>query len=95
MPRAPFASRRRTPPTDSADLERELLRKGVGALRAGGARCADCGRTPLVGERVHHYGERTRVCELCRALRPDAPERTELVRHGATSRTVRLVVRAA
>lgn len=40
---------------DEADLERELLRKGVGALEAGRHHCDDCGRTPLVGERVHLY----------------------------------------
>lgn len=40
---------------DETDLERELLRKGVGALEAGRHRCDDCGRTPLVGERVHLY----------------------------------------
>jgi len=44
-------------------FERSLLRRGVGALAADRHRCADCGRTPLVGERVHLYErERGIVC---------------------------------
>src|SRR5690554_2009756 len=46
------------------DLERELLRKGVGAREAGRRHCADCGRTPLVGERVHIYERGAVVCAL-------------------------------
>jgi len=34
-------------------LERILLRRGVGALEADRSRCSDCGRTPLVGEEIH------------------------------------------
>ena len=91
---------------DEADLERELLRKGVGALEAGRHRCDDCGRTPLVGERVHMYarpagaadrrvagaGPRSDlvVCELCRLLRRDQPQATHLMRHGEHGLTVRL-----
>src|SRR3954447_14219667 len=45
----------KAPSLDEADLERELLRKGVVALRDGHTRCADCGRTPLVGEHLHRY----------------------------------------
>ena len=58
------------------DLERELLRKAAAALREASPRCRDCGRTPLTGERVHMYTRGHRVCELCRPLRGDAPERT-------------------
>ena len=39
-------------------LERHLLRRGVGALEADRDRCADCGRTPLTGEHVHLYDSR-------------------------------------
>ena len=76
---------------DEADLERALLRKGVGALEAGRHRCDDCGRTPLVGERVHLYerGDLV-VCELCRLLRRDQPQATHLMRHGEHGLTVRL-----
>ena len=76
---------------DEGDLERELLRKSVGALEAGRHRCDDCGRTPLVGERVHLY-ERGNlvVCELCRLLRRDEPQATHLMRHCEHGLTVRL-----
>ena len=45
-------------------LERHLLRRGLGALEADRDCCADCGRTPLTGEHVHLYDgarRRTRV----------------------------------
>ncbi len=72
------------------DLERELLRKSVGALAADRHPCADCGRTPLTGERVHRYARGVVVCELCRQLRPAAPERSDLVRHSEHGSTVRV-----
>jgi hypothetical protein len=77
-------------------FERSLLRRSVGALTAGRHRCHDCGRTPLVGERVHVY-ERSSgiVCELCRALRPEHPADSRLVRHSEHGHTVRLAARAA
>jgi hypothetical protein len=71
------------------DLERELLRKAAAALREASPRCRDCGRTPLTGERVHVYPRGHRVCELCRPLRRDAPERSERVGGGGES-TVRV-----
>jgi hypothetical protein len=71
----------RTLPTiDERDLERELLRKAAQALRDSSTRCRDCGRTPLTGERVHVYTRGHRVCELCRPLRREAPERSVMVR---------------
>jgi hypothetical protein len=76
-----------------ADLELRLLRKGVGVLAEGRDRCADCGRTPLTGEQVHHYGSRTLVCELCRPLRRREPDRTARVPHSERGQTVK--VRAA
>ena len=42
-----------TPGTNVEQLERLLLRHGVGALEADRHRCADCGRSPLIGEHVH------------------------------------------
>jgi hypothetical protein len=75
-----------------ADLELRLLRKGVGALTAGRAACADCGRTPLAGERLHHYGVAV-VCELCRMRRRQEPDSSERVRHCEHGHTVK--VRAA
>ena len=75
-----------------SDLELRLLRKGVGALTAGRDRCHDCGRTPLFGEHVHHYG-RAVVCELCRTLRRDTPDSSAKVHHCEHGQTVK--VRAA
>jgi hypothetical protein len=77
------------------DLERELLRKGVGARRALQQHCADCGRAPLVGERVHVYERGALVCALCRPRRRAAPERSHTVAHTERGHTVRLRVRAA
>jgi len=75
------------------DLERELLRKAAVALRESSTRCRDCGRTPLPGERLHLYTRGHRVCELCRPLRRETPERSELVRGGEPAVRVRAVAR--
>jgi hypothetical protein len=82
--------------TPIKQFERLLLRRGVGALVADRHRCSDCGRTPLVGERVHMY-ERSKgiVCELCRPLRREAPAASELMRHSEHGHAVRLAARAA
>ncbi|GAC1486891.1 MAG: hypothetical protein NVS1B9_06130 [Solirubrobacteraceae bacterium] len=75
---------------DVSDLERLLLRRSVGALSADRHACADCHRTPLVGERVHLYDRGDLVCELCRPLRRKEPVSSELVRHSEFARTVRI-----
>jgi len=77
-------------------LERLLLRRGLGELEADRSRCADCGRTPLTGELVHLYGGRQHriVCELCRTTRREAPIASELVRHCEHGHAVRLTARA-
>ena len=82
--------------THVEQLERHLLRRGVGALEADRERCADCGRTPLTGEHVHLYDGRHSgvICELCRMLRRDSPVASELVRHSEHGQTVRLTARA-
>jgi hypothetical protein len=77
------------------DLERALLRKGVGLREAGRRHCSDCGRTPLIGERVHIYSRGAVVCELCRPRRRAAPERSQTVPHTESGQTVRLRARAA
>ncbi|HEY7932248.1 MAG TPA: hypothetical protein VID48_00355 [Solirubrobacteraceae bacterium] len=77
-------------------LERRLLRQGVGSLSADRHRCTDCGRTPLVGERVHLYEpKRSVVCELCRQSRRERPLSSEMVRHFELGHTVRLTAHAA
>ena len=85
------------PVTDVEQLERHLLRRGVGALQADRERCSDCGRTPLTGEQIHVYAERQQliVCELCRPRRREAPLISETVRHCEHGQTVRLMARAA
>jgi hypothetical protein len=73
------------------DLEAALLRKSVGVLAAGRHACADCGRTPLVGERMYRFGRTTTVCALCTPLRRAEPDAVELVRHFERGHTVRRV----
>lgn len=82
---------------DAQRLERTLLRRSLGALAEDRSLCADCGRTPLIGERVHLYARNggDLVCELCRPLRRDSPAATEIVRHSERGHTVRLAARAA
>jgi hypothetical protein len=87
------------PVSDVEQLERHLLQRGVGELEAGRDRCADCGRTPLIGEHVHLYGGESEtphrlVCELCRVTRREAPVASEIVRHCGHGHTVR-ITRAA
>jgi hypothetical protein len=82
----------RTPRTLSEpDLELALLRKSVGVLAAGRHACADCGRTPLVGERMYRFGRGSAVCALCTPLRRTEPDAVELVRHFERGHTVRRV----
>ena len=76
-------------------LERELLRKGVGDRTRSGRRCADCGRTPLIGEHVHHYAGGKLRCELCRALRHEDPSHSELVHGPEHGHCVRITRAAA
>lgn len=64
------------------ELERALLRRGVVALAEGRDGCAACGRTPLVGERVHSYADGRTLCELCRGTVREAPLASALV-HGS------------
>ena len=77
-----------------APREISLLRRSVDALGAGRSRCWHCHRTPLIGERVHLYGERL-VCELCRHLRREAPGATGIMHSPEHRRAVKLMPRAA
>ena len=74
--------------------EISFLATAVGALDAGGPRCAHCRRTPLVGEVVHFYGERV-VCALCRSRHREPPVRTEIVHSSEHHRAVKARTRAA
>ncbi len=66
-----------------SELELQLFRSSVDALRADRNRCSDCRRTPLTGERVYRYEGGRAVCELCRALRREDPVSSEPVRDEA------------
>ncbi len=74
-----------------SDLERELLRQSVGRMGAGRYVCGDCGRTPLIGERVHCYAPDTIICELCRPRHRAAPETSHTVLHPEVGTTVRVI----
>jgi hypothetical protein len=81
--------------SDVEQLERFLLRRGLGLLAADRHRCSDCGRTPLEGELVYTYDGSRTVCELCRPQCSKQPLSSEIVRHSELGHTVRLVARAA
>jgi hypothetical protein len=60
-----------------------LIRTRLGAHAADGPRCSHCGRSPLVGERIHELGSGMRVCSLCVARVAESegdPVGSELVR---------------
>jgi ribosomal protein L37AE/L43A len=80
----------RTATMDEQDLERALLRKSVGALEDARPVCADCGRTPLIGETVHRFPRGITVCELCRPLRRGEPQDSARVRHSEAGLAVRV-----
>jgi hypothetical protein len=86
-----------SPVTHVEQFERLLLRRCVGALEEDRDRCADCGRSPLIGEHVHLYDGREPgvVCELCRPLRREAPVARKIVLHSEHGHAVRLTARAA
>jgi hypothetical protein len=75
---------------DEQDLEHALLRKSVGALSDETERCADCGRTPLIGETLYRYAAAAPVCELCRPLRHEPPDGHERVRNSEYGHAVRI-----
>ena len=77
------------------DLERRLLRKGVGELEAHRALCHDCRRSPLVGELLHHFARGLVLCELCRPGHRGELLGSERVAHSERGHTVRLRARPA
>jgi hypothetical protein len=69
------------------ELERQLLRRGLRRMAANRWACSRCGRSPLVGERLHVFalrGEERSICDLCLKAAPEGsfgdPVRMELVR---------------
>jgi hypothetical protein len=81
--------------SSTRDLERWLLRRGVGALVAGRCRCGSCHRTPLVGEHVHLYEGGRLLCDLCRRARREAPASSRRVRSAEFGQAVRDPAHAA
>jgi hypothetical protein len=84
---------------DIEQLERELMMRGLGERQDDRAQCADCGRTPLIGEQVDLYEDRPGrpprlVCELCSQMRHGSPVARETVRTACHGQTVRLTARA-
>ena len=77
-------------PAPSDPLERGLLRKGVDDRDATARRCRDCGRAPLIGERLYLYAAGLVACELCMPLRSEEPQGWELVHGPAHGHAVRL-----
>lgn len=53
------------------DLAGLLLRRSVGALDSGRARCCKCHRTPLIGERLHETDGGRHFCDLCVGFVPE------------------------
>jgi len=76
---------------EMAELERALLRRGVEERGAGGERCSACGRTPLIGERVHVYEHGRIVCELCRRRQRQPPVESHVVHGPAFGQSIRIV----
>jgi hypothetical protein len=75
------------------DLELALLRRGVDALSRESERCARCGRSPLIGERVYRLQAGGTVCELCRTMERSEPIESQIVHGPAFGHTLRIVDR--
>jgi hypothetical protein len=94
---SPFAEPEDVARTDipRPSLGIHLMHRGMDSTRERKHRCADCRRTPLMGEKIYLYSGGSVVCELCRHLRRDEPESSEPVRGDAHGATVRVRARAA
>jgi hypothetical protein len=75
------------------ELELALLRRGLDELTRESERCARCGRSPLVGERVYRLSCGACLCELCRATERSQPVGSEIVHGPAFGHTMRIVDR--
>ena len=76
-----------------SDLSRRLLHKGMARIAEERDTCSVCHRTPLVGERVHHYANETLCCSLCVATRSEPPMRSTLVHHSEWGHAVKPIAR--
>jgi hypothetical protein len=71
------------------EFERQFLRLSVLWMTAGRCDCSQCGRSPLVGERLQVFaakrGKERAFCDLCASRRagpPGEPIRMERIRPG-------------
>jgi hypothetical protein len=77
---------------EMAELELALLRRGMDQRVAGRELCSDCGRTPLVGERVYTVNDRGHLrCELCHALDGGPALGSRLVHGPAFGHSIRII----
>ncbi len=78
------------------DLAGLLLRRSVGSLDSGRARCCNCHRTPLIGERLHETDEGRRFCDLCVDFVPECDRSgVRIERVHASERHISVAPRAA
>ena len=82
-------------PLENPDLELALMRRGVDERATEYERCADCRRTPLIGERLYMYDDGAVRCELCRALSAASPARSRLVHGPEFGHTMKIADRRA
>jgi hypothetical protein len=78
------------PVRDIDELGLALLRRGIDARAAGREQCDHCGRTPLIGERIHVYESDAVLCELCRALERRPPVQSRIVHGPEFGHTMRI-----
>jgi hypothetical protein len=75
------------------ELASKILRRSLATTAHGGAECARCGRTPLVGELMHVLESERMVCQLCLTrlrARDGEPVRQERVHAGRPLAIARL-----
>jgi hypothetical protein len=82
-------------PLENPDLELALMRRGVDERATEYERCADCHRTPLIGERLYMYDHGLVRCELCRALSAQPPAHSRLVHGPEFGHTMKIADRRA
>jgi len=75
------------------DLSRRLLHTGMARMTEERDTCSVCHRTPLVGERVHHYADDTLCCSLCVATRSEPAQSSSLVHHSEWGHAVKPIAR--
>ena len=78
---------------DMPDLERALLRRSVHDLSRHTDHCFRCGRSPLVGERIHRLADHSTMCELCRSVEHAKPVDTQVVHGPEFGHTLRVIDR--